>query len=205
MVLNIPFRRTLKDPEYYRQQIDSVVRHIKLSPMEFLIFTSSTSVYPASLEAVSEDVAFVPDHPRSKVLHAIERSLLANQNFRATVIRFSGLYGEKRKIGAILAGRSGLADGDAPVNLIHLDDCVEIMAQVIQKDIRGEVFNACSDGHPTRREIYTRAAKFYGLKPPQFTDQAQTRFKIVQNTKLKKQLDYTFMHPDPMVFEPSKL
>jgi nucleoside-diphosphate-sugar epimerase len=205
LVLNIPFRRTLKDPEYYQQQIDSVIQQVESSPIEFLIFASSTSVYPASLKSASEDISFVADHPRSKVLQAIERALLTHPNFRTTIIRFSGLYGGKRKIGTVLAGRSGLTEGNAPVNLIHLEDCVEIVAQVIQKDIRGEIFNACSDGHPTRKEIYTKSALFYGLKPPQFNDQPQTRFKIVPNTKLKKQLGYTFIHPDPMVFDPSKL
>jgi nucleoside-diphosphate-sugar epimerase len=199
-VLNIPFRRNLKDPDYYKQQIDSVIMSLETSPVEFVIFAGSTSVYPASMRSAKENTAITPDNPRAETLMNVERALLANQNFQTTVLRFSGLYGGSRRIGQLLAGREGLAEGDSPVNLVHLDDCVAIMTQVIQRDIRGEIINVTSDGHPTRREIYTRAAIHYGLKPPRFTEQPATRFKIVSNTKLKSILDYTFLHPDPLDF-----
>ncbi len=200
LILNIPFRHSLKDPNYYRQQIDSVIAHVEKSPIEFVIFASSTSVYPASTKLAVEDEPIVPDNPRSKTLRGIEQSLMANPKFQSTVIRFSGLYGGERRIGQILAGRKGVADGDSPVNLIHLEDCVEIVVEIIQKKVCGEIINACSDGHPTRKEIYTKAAIHYGLKPPQFADQPSRRSKIVSNSKLKEKLGYIFRHPDPLDF-----
>lgn len=200
LILNIPFRRTLKDPGYYKQQIDSVITHVEASPVEFVIFAGSTSIYPASIRSAVEDVEVTPDNPRAKILMCIERALCANKNFQTTVLRFSGLYGGQRRVGRLLAGRKDLADGDSPVNLIHLDDCVEIITQIISKNIRNEIINVTSDGHPTRKEIYTKAAYHYGLKPPQFTDQPATRFKIVSNVKLKDKLKYTFYHPDPLDF-----
>ena len=142
----------------------------------------------------------VPDNPRSKVLWEIERALLDSQRFQATVVRFAGLYGGNRKIGRMLAGKKGLKDAKSPVNLIHLEDCVEIVTQIIQKNIRGEIINACSDGHPTRQELYTKAALHYGFEPPQFVDQSQNRSKVVGNAKLKEKLNYTFKHPNPLDF-----
>jgi len=200
LILNIPFRRKLKDPDYYKQQIDSVISNCETSPVEFVIFTSSTSIYPASMKSACEDVAITPDNPRAKTLLNVERALLTNQNFQTTVLRLSGLYGGKRRIGQVLAGRKDLTDGDSPVNLVHLEDCVEVATQIIQKDIRGEVINVTSDGHPTRREIYTKAALHYNFEPPQFTDLPARRLKIVSNSKLKDKLKYTFLHPDPMEF-----
>jgi len=200
LVLNIPFRRKLKDPDYYKQQIDSVITHAEISPVEFVIFASSTSIYPASKRSALEDAEMIPDDPRAKTLMSIERGLIANKNFQTTVLRFSGLYGGRRRIGQLLAGRKGLMDGDSPVNLIHLDDCVEIVTQIIVKNIRNEIFNVTSDSHPTRKEIYTKAAVHYGLEPPQFTDQLTARLKIVSNAKLKERLKYTFTHPDPLDF-----
>ena len=199
LILNIPFKRSFRDPYYYKQQIESVIAHIELSQVEFVIFTSSTSIYPGSVKNALEDEPIAPDNPRSRVLQDIEQALLSNQNFQATVIRYSGMYGGNRKIGKLLAGRSGLADGNAPVNLIHLDDCIEIIVRVIQKNIRDEIFNACSDGHPTREEIYTKSAAHYAFQAPQFNDE-QTKFKIVSNVKLKEKLGYVFRHPDPMIF-----
>jgi len=200
LFLDIPFRRGLEDPGFYKQQIDSIITYIEVSPVEFVIFASSTSVYPASIKEAVEDDPIVPDNLRAEILKGVERSLCDNQNFQTTVIRFAGLYGGERKIGRILAGRTGLTEAQGPVNLIHLEDCIEIVTQIIQKDIRDEILNACSEGHPSRQEIYTKAAVHYGLKPPQFVDQPQTRFKIISNTKLKEKLNYTFKRPDPLKF-----
>lgn len=200
ILINIPFRRNLKDPAYYRTQITSVVSWLESSRVKFVLFASSTSVYPESLDTAQEDTPIVPANPRARVLRDVEQMLLENKRFETTVVRFAGLYGGERKIGKILAGRTGLSNGNSPVNLIHLEDCVEILVRVIQKDIRGEIFNACSDGHPTRKELYTKAAKYYGLKPPKFTGTEQIRRKSVSNQKLKKILEYTFIHPDPMKF-----
>ena len=200
LFLNIPFRRSLKDPRSYKQQLDAVAARVATSPVEFVIFASSTSVYPASLKEALEDVSFIPDNPRSKVLREAVQMFLTNSHFETTVIRFAGLYGGTRQIGRILAGRAGLPDAQGPVNLIHLDDCVDIVARIIAKDIRGEIFNACSDGHPARKDIYTEAAGHFGLEPPQFSHQPQIRFKIVSNAKLKERLGYAFKHPDPLDF-----
>lgn len=200
LVLTIPFRRTLEDPAYYKQQIDSVIAYVEKSPVEFVIFSSSTSIYPASMKIASEDIEIAPDNARSKILMSVEQALKSNQNFEVTILRFSGLYGGKRRIGKFLAGREGLPDGKSPVNLVHLDDCIEIVTQIIQKDIRNEIINVCSDGHPTRQELYIKAANHYGLEPPQFSSQPTKRLKIVSNVKLKSKLKYTFAHPDPLNF-----
>jgi len=200
LFLNIPFRRNLDDPNLYKKQIDAIVLHVAASPIEHVIFASSTSIYPATIKEALEDGPIKPDNPRSEALYGVEQSLSGHQDFQSTIIRFSGLYGGKRKIGRVLAGRTGLIDANSPVNLIHLKDCVEIVTQLIEKDVRGEIINACSDGHPTRKEIYTKASIHYGFEPPQFSDLPATRTKIVSNAKLKKSLGYVFQHPDPMDF-----
>ena len=200
LFLNIPFRRALEDPNYYKQQIDSIIPHIEASSIDFVIFASSTSVYPASSKQTLEDEPMTPDNPRSKTLRLIEQALMDNTNFKTTIVRFAGMYGQTRKISQILAGRTGLAHGMSPVNLIHLDDCVAIVMELIERDIRNEILNACSDGHPTRKDIYTKAARHYGLVPPQFTDEPSSRLKIVNNEKIKEKLKYTFLHPDPLQF-----
>ncbi len=200
LFLNIPFRRGLKDPTYYKRQIDAVVASVKLSPIEFVIFASSTSVYPESSGEALEGVSFEPDNARSEVLRDIEESLFDCQEFQTTVIRFSGLYGGERQIGRVMAGRKGIPEGEAPVNLIHLDDCIAIVAGILDKNVRGDIYNACSDRHPTREDIYTKSAQHYGLEPPQFEGGPQHRFKIVSNKKIKEKLDYTFKHSDPSVF-----
>lgn len=200
LFLNIPFRRSLEDPNFYKEQINSIIPAIEASSIEFVIFASSTSVYPASIKHAHEDEPLTPDTPRSITLRSIEQTLMENDHFQSTVVRFAGMYGQSRKVGQILSGRTDLSDGESPVNLIHLDDCVAIVSKIIELDIRHEIFNACSDGHPLRKDIYTKAAQHYDLKPPQFSDHPSSRLKIVDNDKVKKKLKYSFIHPDPLQF-----
>src|SRR3989338_2250729 len=46
LFLNIPFKRDLKDPDIYKKQIASVIKKVEASSIRFVIFASSTSVYP---------------------------------------------------------------------------------------------------------------------------------------------------------------
>lgn len=198
LFLNIPFRRDLKDPRFYRDQIESVLSYVYTSPIRFIVFASSTAVYPESCAHALEDGLFRPDNPRAKVLYEIEQFLLRHDQFKTTIIRFGGLYGPQRKIGGFMAGRKDVPDGEKPVNLIHLDDAVNIAARVITKDIRGEIFNAVSDKHPTRKRLYTRMALKEGLEPPQFLQEPAKVYKIITNDKVKQRLGYIFQHPDPL-------
>ena len=68
----------------------------------------------------------------------------------------------------------------------------------IQQGTWGEVFNACADTHPSKREFYTRAAQLAGMPPPAFADDGEASFKIVDNRKLKRVLGYALHHPDLM-------
>ncbi len=199
LFLNIPFKRNLSDPHIYKQQIDEVILKVEQSPIDRLIFASSTSVYPDSIGLVTEDDVFQPSSLRAKVLLEIEQSLLQNKHFRATILRFAGLYGGTRKIGQFLAEKNDIRFGDSPVNLIHLDDCTGIIIEIVRQDIHGQIFNACADEHPTRKELYTQAALKIGVRPPTFMESNQgTPQKIISNRKLKEKLHYQFKHPDPL-------
>ena len=199
IVITLPFRRDFLDPHDYQKQIRAIILECEKSKqVKRVIFTSSTSVYPDHIGSALEDIEFVPDDERGRVLLAIEKELLGNTNFVATIVRLAGLYGPQRKIGGFLAGKKKLSGGSKCVNLIHQDDAVGIMKAIICQNIGGEIFNGCSDNHPTRKELYTAAAKAMGLTVPEFCDEAETVSKIVSNEKVKRVLHYKFIHPDPL-------
>jgi nucleoside-diphosphate-sugar epimerase len=110
------------------------------------------------------------------------------------------LYGGTRKIGAFLAGKKELSGGESPVNLIHQDDAVGILQKIIEQreKVGGEIFNGCCDVHPTKKVLYTAAAKKMDLAVPQFIEEKNSVKKIVVNEKVKKVLGYEFLHPDPL-------
>ena len=103
-----------------------------------------------------------------------------------------------RKIGKFLSGKKDVSGADAPVNLIHLEDCIEVVKRIIDRNIGGEIFNAVCDGHPMRRELYVKAALKMNAAPPQFSKEVAAGSKIVSNAKLKSFLNYQFKYSDPL-------
>lgn len=198
LFLNVPPRR--RQPEVaaaYPALIERVVEAVAAAPVGFVVFASSTSVYPDVNGPVTEASEGEPDSASGRALLEVEGRLRAAAGFDATIIRFAGLYGYDRLPGRFLAGRTALPGGDAPVNLIHRDDCVALTTAIIERNVRGEVFNACADEHPSRRVLYTQAARRQGFEPPTFGDEPAP-FKIVRNDHLKLRLGYRFLHPDPL-------
>lgn len=204
LFLNAPPPRERDDLRaYHLSQIEAVADAVGRSPIGWVIFASSTGVYPRVARVVTE-----PDAPRDTetaeevlrptgaVLSAAERYLQAHPRFETTVVRFAGLYGGDRQPGRFLAGRTNVQGGDAPVNLIHRDDCIGIVTAIIEREARGTVLNACADRHPTRRRLYTAAAAQLGIEPPTF--EVGGTNKVVSNEKVKRTLGYAFKHPDPL-------
>ncbi len=200
LIVNFPPERRPDIVEYHQTQILSLIDFVEAhSNLDKILYVSSTSVYPNVNREVSEDEELEPDKLSGKALRNVENILLASQNFKTTVIRFSGLIGYDRMPGRFLAGKKAVANADAPVNLIHRDDCINIISRVIEREVWGEVLNASSDTHPTRQDFYVNEARKLGLEPPMFTDMDEFKYKIVKNNKLKTLLDYSFIHPDPAV------
>jgi len=207
LVLNIPPSRSRGDVEvYYRRQIDAVRKAATGGAVEWILFASSTGVYPNVERTVTEadqppgQPDALPGSRRSTGLAvlAAEKQLMDDPSFATTIVRFGGLYGGDRHPGRFLAGRTNVSRPEAPVNLIHRDDCVALLTVLLEQGIRDEVFNACADAHPTRRAMYTRAAEAFGLEPPTFDASDATTGKQVDNQKVKARCGYQFLHPDPL-------
>jgi len=89
-----------------------------------------------------------------------------------------------------------IKNGNAPVNLIHRVDCIKIIEQIIEQNVWGHTFNACSDTHPLKNDFYTIAAKSIGLDAPKVDLVGESEFKIVDNQKIKEQLQLQLNYPD---------
>lgn len=203
LVLNIPPGRNRDNvEEFHTKQIKSVIEKISASSIKLVIFVSSTSVYPEKPGIVAE----VDTDPNNAIrssgnaLLRAEKMLLSHSKFKTTVVRFGGLYGYDRHPANFLAGRKNLDRGNAPVNLIHRDDCIGIIQKIIDKNITNDIFNAVSDGHPPRNMYYPAAAEKLNLDPPTFKEDENENYKVVSNRKVKQVLRYKFKYPNPMDF-----
>lgn len=207
LVLNVPPSRDADDVcSRYLRKIDAVRLAAGEGDVEWILFASSTGVYPNVERQVTEadqppgepDALPGPRRRTGRAVLEAEARLIDDPAFATTIVRFGGLYGEDRHPGRFLAGRTGVSRPEAPVNLIHREDCVALLTTLIKQDCRNEVFNACADAHPARRAVYTRAAEVLGLTPPSFDDSDATTGKIVDNQKVKDRCGYEFRHPDPL-------
>ena len=207
LVLNVPPPRGTDDVRtYHRRQIDAVRSAAADGDVEWILFASSTGVYPNVERTVTEadqppgQPEALPGSRRStgEALLDVEGRLMDDDRFETTVVRFGGLYGNDRHPGRFLAGRTNVGRPEAPVNLIHRDDCVALLLTLLEQNVRDDVFNACADAHPTRRAVYTRAAEVLGLDPPTFDESDTTTGKVVDNQKVKTRTGYQFLHPDPL-------
>ena len=207
LVLNVPPPRGVDDRRaYHLRQIDAV-RERAAGRVPWIVFVSSTGVYPDVEREVAEaDVppgaldALGGDRRRATgdILLEAEERLWVDDAVNVTIVRFGGLYGADRHPARFLAGRTNVSRPHAPVNLIHQDDCTGLLHTVLDQTATGLVVNGVSNAHPTRQMLYTRAAKVQDLTPPTF-DSSDTRGgKQVSNRVACEDLGYTFQHPDPM-------
>lgn len=207
LVLNVPPPRGADDVrEYHRRQVDAVRTAAAEGAVEWVLFASSTGVYPNVERTVTEadqppgrpDALPGRRRPTGRAVLDAEARLMDDDTFATTIVRFGGLYGGDRHPGRFLAGRTDVSRPKAPVNLIHREDCVAVLETLLKQQVYDEVFNACADAHPTRQAVYTRAAEVLGLTPPIFDDTDSTTGKTVDNQKLKTHSGYQFLHPDPL-------
>lgn len=172
-------------------KIMKLIPLVEQSAIEKVLFVSSISVY-ADCGSVTEETLPNPDSESGKQLAEAEKSLQENPNFKTTILRFGGLVGNDRHPVKHLAGRENLPNPDAPINLIHLQDCIGIIKKIMSGNVWGETFNAVDPFHPARQEFYTRKAIEMNLELPSFDHSKLSAVKIVDSKKLTEKLNYTF-------------
>jgi nucleoside-diphosphate-sugar epimerase len=181
------------------KKIQNCIPFLEKSSVNHVVFISSTSVYSDSEnyhEFITEETVPNPDTESGKQLIVIENLLLSNSHFKTTIIRFGGLIGPNRNPVTYLAGKQNLANLDAPINLIHQDDCIAIIQKIIsQNDIENSIFNAVAPFHPSRQEYYQNKAKEENLEVLEFDVSKKSIGKTIDSSKLISDLKYTFLRP----------
>jgi len=166
----------------------NLVREIEKSSVKKVIFISSTSVYPRNNKEYTEE-----DETIDSLLVNVENLFRNNTHFKTTIIRFAGLFGGKRQPGNWFKDKK-IPQPNGFVNMIHREDCMAIISQIIEDNILGETFNACANHHPTRRDFYVNAKKSLGKPKPVFEDSKPLVYKTINPSKLMKKLGYTFIY-----------
>jgi nucleoside-diphosphate-sugar epimerase len=169
----------------------NLISQIESSDVQKVIFISSTSVYGRLNKVMTEE-----DVVLKTPLTEIEDLFRQNNFFETTIIRFAGLFGDERHPSNWFKNGRKIPQPKGFVNMIHKEDCIEIIHTIIDQNCWGQTFNACSNHHPTRREFYTLAKLSRDFEVPEFEDNEVYEWKIISSKKLQDVLDYTFIHDD---------
>ena len=199
LIIDIPPKLRSISSENFVKKIQNLIPFIEKSKIEKVIFISSTSVYSdASSPEVSgalrvtESTKPNPETESGKQLLAAEILLQSNENFKTTVVRFGGLIGDDRHPIHFLAGRKNIENPEAPINLIHQEDCILIIEAILKKECWNETFNAVAPFHPSRTAYYTQKALEQNLPLPEFDQTKISIGKTILSDKLGITLDYKF-------------
>ncbi|WP_026997880.1 hypothetical protein [Flectobacillus major] len=201
LVIAIPPKAGKLGVNHHVEQIEHIIPVIKQSPLKAVIYISSTSVYLDDNDTVTEESSTIEQNTMVKTELILKKELTAQG---LTILRYGGLMGSERIPAKYFAGRT-ISTADVPVNYIHQDDAVGVVAWIIEHGFWNETFNAVSPIHPIRKDIYLKNCEDLGYDKPTFTEpMAPVPFKIVDVQKLIDKTGYQFKYANPLDYTYTK-
>lgn len=190
----IPPRRKKNSEEQYLRIVQDWIAGLDSSRVEKIIFLSSTSVY-ANVSAVVDERSTINDDS----LMAKAEAIVAASPVSSIILRLGGLMGGDRYVAKYFSGKRN--DGaNCPVNYVHKDDVVNLIALACEK-IQAGIYNIVAPEHPTKQDVGMNDCEKRGMNPG-YWDSSQPCLggKIVSGDKIVEELSYDFKWPDPMEF-----
>lgn len=188
LFINIPPSRKIQQNGHL-EKMQHLLLALENTDVRRVIFISSTSVYGDVCREVIEAEPTVPSE-----LAQAEMLFLSAKNLDTTVIRFGGLFGLDRNPGRFFKDKNSIPNGLAPVNLIHLQDCLGLIEAILNQPKTG-IYNAVAPSHPTKKEFYGKAILKMGLAAPEFLEE-KLDWKIISPQKIIIDFNYQFQYPD---------
>jgi len=190
LIINIP-PGLRKDPESdYVAKLEFLIEAIEPTSVLRVIYVSSTGVFKdhESIPTYTEHYKFTSQEQEQSQLIQAEDLISKEKSFTTTIIRFGGLIGKDRHPVKYLAGKTNLKNKDAPVNLIHLNNCILMISEIISQQKFGMVFHGVEDVQLSKEEYYTLRAKEMNLSSPEFDNSELTVGKRIHMGWTEKEL-----------------
>lgn len=191
LIINVP--PGLRNPANgsYFKRMELLLKAVRASTVKKVLFVSSTSVYGNVTGIITEETEPQPQTLSAKHILAAEQLLRGTTTLETTVLRFGGLIGPQRHPVNTLSGKTGLENGNDTINLIHLDDCIAMIINILKKGYWNRTLNGVYPHHPTKKEYYTKKALELGIPPPSYVStRAKKQPKIVKTADF-----YVKRHP----------
>ncbi|WP_297692529.1 SDR family oxidoreductase [uncultured Eudoraea sp.] len=168
LIINVPPKLRGNNNENYVLKMKFLHDKIGKSSVKKILFISSTSVYGTAEGEVTEDTVPMPVTESGRQLLEVEKIFQKDKTIQSSIIRFGGLIGPKRHPITMLSGKKELSNGNEPVNLIHLDDCIHLIKVVLENNWWDQIFNGVYPDHPLKRDYYSHMADKNSLPRPQY-------------------------------------
>lgn len=147
-----------------------------------IIYTSSIGVYASELKSFPQNFSIEVATKRQKLLLDLEKTVAKFPQHM--IIRLGGLIGEKRHPAHSIALQKKVQAGETPINLTHLDDVLNLFQHILQ-DFQPGVYHFVSEGHPLKKDFYTKECLRLGLTCPIFEASGNPE-RIIQSNKIKE-------------------
>ncbi len=194
-----PNRGATEPTDVYAQASKHMAHAMEQGSVARLVWVGSTGVYGQDDgRRVDEAAETNPDRPLARAILAAEQHLLeTGEATDGTVcsLRLAGLYGHDRRVEDWARRAAGKTrhDGDAYLNLIHRDDAVAALAQLVASEVSG-VLNWSDDQPTTRRELYDPMLREQGLEPVRWQE-SPSRGRRIDNRHAKSTLGLPLLYP----------
>ena len=194
LIINIPPGLRRNPNLDFVSKIKNLIPYIEDSDIKNVLFVSSTSVFSdiEGFPSIYEETTPNATSNAGKQLIEAEKLLQKSAKFATTILRFAGLFGPNRHPANMLSKRSGIKNPKAPVNLIHLEDCIGIIKRILETENWNQVFNASFPYHPEKAAYYSEVCKQMGLPQPDYDFSTPSKGKIIESQTLISVLSYQF-------------
>ncbi len=193
LIINIPPKIRKEKTINYYSKIQKITSNNLIKKINNIIFISSTSVYGSKQGKINSQTIPSPDTINGIEILKTEK-IIENKN--NTIIRFGGLINETRNPLNYLIKKQEVLNSDAPINYIHLDDCIGIILSIIKKNKWGKIYLGVTPFHPTKKNYFDNLCEKKNINKLTFSTKETVIDKEIDDEKIKPELNYTFKYPN---------
>lgn len=186
--------------EVYNTGLNNLLAALDLNNLKRFVFVSSTAVYGHSLELQDEHSPTLAPQFNGQALLEAEKRVQAALGDKATIIRFTGIYGPTRMALARKLMKSSVSVAATPgnwANRIHADDAASACAHLLRLPNPQSVYIATDDTPIEIATLYDHIAMLIGAPAPTHNKTAPATGKRFSNHALKK-TGWTLKWPDTL-------
>ena len=190
LIINIPPKIRKEGLINYSKKIQNIIS--KTSQIKNILFISSTSVYGSMQGKINSQTIAHPNNKNGIEILKTENLIKSENN---TIIRFGGLINKDRNPLKHLIQKNEVLNPEAPINYIHLKDCIGIIIKVINQNNWGKIYSAVAPFHPTKKDYYNNLCEISNIKKLKFSNKKTVINKEVNDNKILSELKYGFKYP----------